>query len=135
MIALPLVVSEESHAVLGIISDRPNTFSGDAVMILAGLAEDLAKGIEAIHARATQSSHKAHFDGSLEATLLAIATAVELRDPYTIGHQGRVAELAKAIAREMGFISRRSTGSASPVLSMTSAKLPSRERSSAAPDR
>ena len=32
-----------------------------------------------------------------------LSTAVELRDPYTAGHQRRVAELALAIANEMGL--------------------------------
>lgn len=38
---------------------------------------------------------------SLEGTVSAIAMAVEARDPYTAGHQRRVAALAAAIAEEM----------------------------------
>ncbi len=38
---------------------------------------------------------------SLTATIRAIAIMVESRDPYTAGHQKRVAELARAIAQEM----------------------------------
>lgn len=37
----------------------------------------------------------------MEGTIQAMALTVELRDPYTAGHQRRVAELAWAIAREM----------------------------------
>jgi len=40
---------------------------------------------------------------ALIATVEAIAATVETRDPYTAGHQRRVAELAAAIAREMGL--------------------------------
>jgi PAS domain S-box-containing protein/putative nucleotidyltransferase with HDIG domain len=40
---------------------------------------------------------------SLEGTIRAIASAVEARDPYTSGHQRRVADLATVIAREMGL--------------------------------
>jgi HD-GYP domain-containing protein (c-di-GMP phosphodiesterase class II) len=36
-------------------------------------------------------------------TVMAIAMTVEKRDPYTSGHQQRVAELARAIGREMGM--------------------------------
>lgn len=36
-------------------------------------------------------------------TVMAIAMTVEKRDPYTSGHQQRVAELARAIGREMGL--------------------------------
>jgi len=39
----------------------------------------------------------------IEDTVEAIAAAVELRDPYTAGHQLRVAHLANAIATEMGL--------------------------------
>ncbi|MDD5035136.1 MAG: PAS domain S-box protein [Methylococcaceae bacterium] len=40
---------------------------------------------------------------ALEAAIGAMATALEQRDPYTAGHQRRVAELAVAIAEEMGL--------------------------------
>lgn len=39
----------------------------------------------------------------LEQVIDAIGLTVEYRDPYTSGHQRRVAELAQAIAREMGM--------------------------------
>ncbi len=42
---------------------------------------------------------------SMEGTIQAIAMTVELKDPYTAGHQRRVAELASAIAREMNLSS------------------------------
>jgi PAS domain S-box-containing protein len=40
---------------------------------------------------------------TLGATVHAIAVAVETRDPYTAGHQRRVADLARAIATEMNL--------------------------------
>jgi PAS domain S-box-containing protein/putative nucleotidyltransferase with HDIG domain len=39
----------------------------------------------------------------LEASIEAIAMTLEMRDPYTAGHQQRVARLACAIAEEMGL--------------------------------
>ncbi|RZB30778.1 MAG: hypothetical protein SRB1_03058 [Desulfobacteraceae bacterium Eth-SRB1] len=38
---------------------------------------------------------------SMESTIDALAMTLEMRDPYTAGHQRRVAQLAKAIAQEM----------------------------------
>jgi HD-GYP domain-containing protein (c-di-GMP phosphodiesterase class II) len=40
---------------------------------------------------------------ALGATVRAIAVTVETRDPYTAGHQRRVADLARAIATEMNL--------------------------------
>ncbi len=40
---------------------------------------------------------------SMAGTINALATALEMRDPYTAGHQRRVGELAEAIAREMSY--------------------------------
>jgi HD-GYP domain-containing protein (c-di-GMP phosphodiesterase class II) len=40
---------------------------------------------------------------ALGATVQAIAVTVETRDPYTAGHQRRVADLARAIATEMNL--------------------------------
>jgi PAS domain S-box-containing protein/putative nucleotidyltransferase with HDIG domain len=40
---------------------------------------------------------------ALEGTVGALASTVEMRDPYTAGHQRRVTQLACALARELGF--------------------------------
>ncbi|MBZ0157765.1 MAG: HD domain-containing protein [Alphaproteobacteria bacterium] len=40
---------------------------------------------------------------ALEGTVSALAATVETRDPYTAGHQQRVARLAHAVGKEMGF--------------------------------
>ncbi len=40
---------------------------------------------------------------AMEGTINAMALMVEARDPYTAGHQRRVADLAVAIAQEMGL--------------------------------
>jgi PAS domain S-box-containing protein len=47
---------------------------------------------------------------SLGATINAMAVTVETRDPYTAGHQRRVADLARAIATEMNLTSDQIDG-------------------------
>jgi putative nucleotidyltransferase with HDIG domain len=47
---------------------------------------------------------------SLHQTIVAIASMVEQRDPYTAGHQSRVADLSAAIAIEMGLSKAEVTG-------------------------
>ncbi len=44
---------------------------------------------------------------ALNATIQAMVRAIEIRDPYTAGHQNRSADLAHAIATEMGFPKER----------------------------
>jgi PAS domain S-box-containing protein len=44
---------------------------------------------------------------ALRATVQAISITVEMKDPYTSGHQRRVADLARAIAAEMGLSADR----------------------------
>lgn len=47
---------------------------------------------------------------TLEATVMALANAVELRDATTFGHQGRTAKLACAIAQKLGLEKERIEG-------------------------
>lgn len=47
---------------------------------------------------------------ALGGTVRAIASLVETRDPYTAGHQNRVADLARTIGREMGLSGERIEG-------------------------
>ncbi len=47
---------------------------------------------------------------TMEASVNVLASAVDLRDPYTSGHQRRVAELSVAIGRKLGFEENRLTG-------------------------
>lgn len=47
---------------------------------------------------------------TLEQTVMAMARAIELRDPYTDGHQKRVALLAAAIAEDLGLPPERVDG-------------------------
>ncbi|MBN1253752.1 MAG: HD domain-containing protein [Deltaproteobacteria bacterium] len=47
---------------------------------------------------------------NLESTVSALASALEMRDPYTAGHQRRVTELACDIAVEMGLAEEQIDG-------------------------
>jgi len=68
---------------------------------------------------------------ALGATVQAIAVTVETRDPYTAGHQRRVADLARSIATEMKLPVDQIDGIRMALPSMISARYPFRQRSSA----
>lgn len=54
-------------------------------------------------AEARLQEANARLEKVLEGTLAVVEQIVEVSDPYTSGHQRRVAELAEAIARQMGL--------------------------------
>jgi len=61
---------------------------------------------EIIERKKTEEELKQSFERlqkTLEGVVHAMSIVVEARDPYTAGHQRRVADLASAIAREMGL--------------------------------
>jgi PAS domain S-box-containing protein len=47
---------------------------------------------------------------ALQGTVVALANTVEIKDPYTAGHQRRVAQLSCAMARELGWSPDRVEG-------------------------
>ena len=116
-IALPLKGSTGTLGSLTIYASEPDAFNESEVTLLKELAEDLTFGIEILRIRADrdriayeQQSYAQILRHSLEQSIHAIADTVEARDPYTAGHQRRVAELAVAIAREMGLTEEKTHG-------------------------
>jgi len=94
-IALPLIGKEKTIiAVFTLYASEQNAFDEEEVRLLEELARSLAFGIESLRNR------KKRFE-ILESTVSAIAATIESRDPYTAGHQRRVARLAELIANEM----------------------------------
>ena len=61
------------------------------------------------NAQALQKSSESLME-SLSKTVIAMAATTEMRDPYTAGHQRRVAKLAGALAEEMGWAADRVEG-------------------------
>ena len=58
----------------------------------------------------TKAQYQESLRASLEQTIEVIAETVDQRDPYTAGHQRRVAYLCVAIARKLGLSSERTQG-------------------------
>lgn len=93
---LPLRSHGEVIGVLNIYAAEPGSFRPDAVALLEKLSSALSYGIERLRdgLRLTRS---------LDATLEALASLTEKRDPYTAGHMCRVGLLASAIGEELGI--------------------------------
>jgi PAS domain S-box-containing protein/putative nucleotidyltransferase with HDIG domain len=117
IIALPLIVEGKVIGILDISSQDPGAFDPEEVRLLEELAGAVSFGIWSL--RTDRERHRAEAEvqhsleklkKALDGTVLAVAKTVEMRDPYTAGHQRQVAQLAGAIAQEMGFSPARVEG-------------------------
>lgn len=107
-LALPLLDGTQIVGALSIRAEEKEAFDEAEIQLLEELAGNLAYGIGTLRTRAERDhiahEHQHHEEilrRSLEESIQAIAATVEMRDPYTSGHQKRVADLAVAIATEM----------------------------------
>ncbi len=76
----------------------------DLQSIIDERTRDLRSTLESL------SESQRNYARALEETIQAIAMTIEMRDPYTAGHQWRVAQIALAIAGEMGMDTKRIEG-------------------------
>jgi PAS domain S-box-containing protein len=72
---------------------------------------DRVRATQALREQAEQLQHHAKkLEASLMQTVEVATTLSEMRDPYTAGHERRVAEIAVAIGIELGFDTQRQQG-------------------------
>jgi PAS domain S-box-containing protein/putative nucleotidyltransferase with HDIG domain len=99
----PLKIEGETIGVMQVQSHRLDAYTQDDMDLLSGLASVAAVAIS--NSRLVQEIRD-----SLDSTIEVAARTVEIRDPYTSGHQRRVTELACAIARDLGLSSDKIEG-------------------------
>lgn len=89
--------------VLMIWGSQPYRLGGMRLDDLADLADDLAFGLMVLRDRQNQIRSAMRLERSMEQTVSALAATIEKRDPYTAGHQRRVATIASQIACSLGL--------------------------------
>ncbi|MDD4928143.1 MAG: PAS domain S-box protein [Gallionella sp.] len=110
-IVLPLKNTDETvFGILHVYAAEARAFIPAEVTLLEEMAADMAFGVQTLRTRherdMAQEKNRQQLlqlQENLDDTVRTIATIVEMRDPYTAGHQARVADLATAIARELGL--------------------------------
>jgi PAS domain S-box-containing protein len=102
-IALPLLDGKHPFGTLVLFDEKVDAFDPSEIELLEEMAGDLAFGILTLRVKAAHREHEQRLQHNMLQTVEAISGIVEMRDPYTSGHQKRVAELARAIARQMGL--------------------------------
>lgn len=107
---LPLLVDGKVIGALELWASEIGAFDPEETSLIEELAASLGSGISNLRAHEVQASASQSLGLAslrLEQMLMdvteAIGRVVELRDPYTQGHQERVAGLAKLIASELGL--------------------------------
>ncbi len=101
--AFPLAYNSRPFGVLTIYSEVAEPFSAEEVRLLEELARDISYGIHTKRVREEHQRSLVRLESSMEAAIKAMVTTLEMRDPYTAGHERRVCQLAVAIARELGL--------------------------------
>jgi putative nucleotidyltransferase with HDIG domain len=102
-VALPLKYDEKSIGVFVVFSGTKEAIPEEEIGYLQEVGTDISVGIKSRRLeRELQQSYE-RIRKTLKGTIDAIANICEKRDPYTSGHEKRVAQLACAIAGEMGL--------------------------------
>lgn len=131
-LCIPLKAGEKVLGVLNAESQKPDAFSPADRQLLETLADVAAIALEnarlfkeirrlkefnedivqdvSVRAQEQLQQSYARLERLLEETVNVLASTVEIRDPYTAGHQRRVTRLACAIAAELGLPEERITG-------------------------
>lgn len=117
VVSLPLTSNGRPFGALGIYSDETDVFNSEEVDLLKRLGDSLVYGVVAIHTHKKLNWAEGEAKKSLDklqkafgAIIQVLEKTVEIRDPYTAGHQRRVADLAWQIAKEMGLSADRIDG-------------------------
>ncbi len=100
---LPLKTGDNVVGLLQLVDRQPRKFSSNTVEFLENIASSLTIALLREQAKEELTETAEKLRRSLDGTLQAISRAVELKDPYTAGHQKRVSVLAQMIDRELGL--------------------------------
>lgn len=109
-VAIPLFIEGAWNGTLTVFSAKAGAFESEPVMVFERLGEQIVHGIQALRHKQLLDAERKNLEGTqkqlldaLSASVGAMVSAMESRDPYTAGHEGRVAEISVAIGREMGL--------------------------------
>ena len=109
-IALPFRLTDGLIASLAVFSETPRIRTGSERKLMEQIASDLAYGIATQRAEIARARHQEDLRAALEQTIHVIAETVDQRDPYTAGHERRVADLCVRIAQKLGLSADRTHG-------------------------
>jgi putative nucleotidyltransferase with HDIG domain len=107
---LPMRYQDQVFGIIGIFSRTPLKLNRQEFSLLDELASDIGYGVQSHRTKLAHLEGVQRLNSAMMHTIEAVSIALEKRDPYTAGHQKRVAALSIAIAQEMGFSEDRIEG-------------------------
>jgi len=115
--AFPFHVEGEVVGALNVVAAEDDFFHTEEVALLSEAADDVSHMIAEVRntRRIREADRKIIYASealrtALQGTLEAVGRALEVRDPYTAGHERRVALIARAIAEELDLEPSRIEG-------------------------
>jgi len=101
VIALPIKIRNKIVGSLTIFSDMKDLFDREEISFLKEVTDDISIGVRSFRSEEELKRNYERYRRALYETVDAIALISERRDPYTGGHQRKVALLSSAIAKEL----------------------------------
>lgn len=109
-VAVPIVKGKRVVGALIVYASIVDAFSATEVKLFENLGAEIGYGFASLESQAHLEEERKQRElaqekaiKSLEMIISAMATTMEMRDPYTSGHQRKVALISEAIAGEMGW--------------------------------
>lgn len=117
LIAVPLRSRGQINGALAVYANVVDAFGTEEIRLFEELADDIDFGSDSRRTRAAyeesvweRERYAKQLQATLEQAIGALAATLEKRDPYTAGHERRVADLAVAIGRHLGLDENRLHG-------------------------
>jgi putative nucleotidyltransferase with HDIG domain len=118
VVAVPIFDGEQAAiATLLVYASVPNAFGDKELLLLESLAKVIGTGLRNLERQGRLANEvqkreetQMRLADALRATIEAVSKTMEWRDPYTAGHQRRVAQIAVAIARKLGWTAEKIEG-------------------------
>lgn len=108
VVSFPLVFDKKIYGLLNFYSSSPRSYRDNEFSLLGAVADLITFKVHAHHEELKRRQLEVEVElqsqklrKTMEMTIQALAVTIEMRDPYTAGHQRRVAQLASRIAQEM----------------------------------
>jgi PAS domain S-box-containing protein len=116
-VSTPIRIEGGWQGALVVYSTRSHAFESAPVEVFERLGEQIVHGIQALEHKQLLEAERQNLEktqknlsDALAASVAAMVTAMEMRDPYTAGHENKVADIAYAIGKEMGWPEGRLQG-------------------------